>query len=243
MTPPARPLRVLLVDDEPPAIREMRRLLTVYPDLEIVGDALSVQEAVIACATLRPAVVFADIQMPDGTGFDLLAQVPEPAPRFVFVTAHDTFAIRAFEVNAIDYLLKPVEPQRLAQTVQRLLSGERLPARAAQDNDPVLVKTGREIVFVAPADIVQIVARGDYTVVETCDRRSLVTHKPLGEWSEEIAGLLRIHRSALVNRKFIVRATPGADDVLRLHFGNGASGTVECSRRQSAVVLRELNGN
>jgi two-component system LytT family response regulator len=114
------PLRALLVDDERLARSELRRLLAVHPEIEVAGEAASVAEAVEQVTALDPDVVFLDIQMPGASGFELLERV-EPGFQVVFVTAFDAHAVRAFEVNALDYLLKPVSPERLERAVGRVL--------------------------------------------------------------------------------------------------------------------------
>ena len=113
-------MKALVVDDEPLARRELRRLLDAFPSVQIVGEAGNIDEARAAHRrALRPTCVFLDIQMPGGTGFDLLAQL-DRVPRIVFTTAYDQYAVKAFEVNALDYLLKPIEPERLAATLRKI---------------------------------------------------------------------------------------------------------------------------
>ena len=106
-------MRALIVDDEPPARRELRRLLAEFPWIEIVGECGNIVEAAQKVEDLTPALLFLDIQMPGGSGFDLLTRL-EHLPQVIFTTAHDEHAVRAFEVNALDYLLKPIDPARLA---------------------------------------------------------------------------------------------------------------------------------
>jgi two-component system LytT family response regulator len=114
-------IRVVLVDDEPPARRKLRHLLSNETDFTVAGEAASAAEAVEVLNRERPDVVFLDIQLPDATGFDVLAALEEPETLHVsFVTAYDDFALKAFEVHAVDYLLKPVEPSRFAATIERL---------------------------------------------------------------------------------------------------------------------------
>ncbi len=112
-------MKALIVDDEPLARRELRRLLAAHRSIQIVGEAGDIDEARERIVSLLPTVVFLDIQMPGGTGFDLLAQL-ERVPRIVFTTAYDRYAVQAFNVNALDYLLKPIEPERLATAVDKL---------------------------------------------------------------------------------------------------------------------------
>ena len=112
-------MRALIIDDEPPARRELRRLLAEFPSIEVVGEAGNVEEAEVRIAAVSPSLLFLDIQMPGGSGFDLLTRL-DYAPQVVFTTAHDEHAVRAFEVNALDYLLKPIDPERLAAAVSRV---------------------------------------------------------------------------------------------------------------------------
>ena len=120
-------MRVIIVDDEPPARREMRRLLVEFPWMEIVGEAGSAAEAEALIEELHPELIFLDIQMPGGSGFDLLSRL-EHVPQVVFTTAHDEHAVHAFEVNALDYLLKPIDPRRLASTLDRVRNAGAIPA-------------------------------------------------------------------------------------------------------------------
>lgn len=117
----SQPLRVLLVDDEPPARRWLREILSAHPVIQIAGEAGDIPAAIALAARLDPDVVFLDVQMPPHQGFDLLRHL-EARTRVVFVTAHEVHAIRAFEANALDYLLKPVSPERMAETLRRLLT-------------------------------------------------------------------------------------------------------------------------
>src|SRR5580698_4680096 len=114
-------MKALIIDDEPPARRELRRLLADFSWVEIVGEAGNVDQAAEMVETLTPELLFLDIQMPGGSGFDLLSRL-EHVPQVVFTTAHDEHAVHAFEVNALDYLLKPIDPRRLASTLDRVRS-------------------------------------------------------------------------------------------------------------------------
>ena len=116
-------MKAMIVDDEPLARRELRRLLAEFPDIEIVGEAANVAESVVGVEQWLPELLFLDIQMPGGSGFDLLARL-EHVPRVIFTTAYDHHAVRAFEVNALDYLLKPIEPERLAAAIAKARSAE-----------------------------------------------------------------------------------------------------------------------
>ena len=124
-------MRAIIVDDEPLARREMRRLLAEFAWIDIVGEAANVGEAALLIERLLPELLFLDIQMPGGTGFDLLERL-EHLPRVIFTTAYDKHAVRAFEVNALDYLLKPIEPERLAAAVVRAQPLRRAPPQPRQ---------------------------------------------------------------------------------------------------------------
>lgn len=117
-----KPIRVLLIDDEPPARRKVRRLLAEYPEIEIVGEAESGTMAISAVREGKPDLLFLDIQMPDMDGFAVLAALPEDErPYVIFLTAHDQYALRAFEFHAFDYLLKPISPARFEAVMKRTL--------------------------------------------------------------------------------------------------------------------------
>lgn len=113
-------MKTLLIDDERLARNELRRLLVAFPHIEIVGEARTAQQARELIGSVRPDLVFLDVQMPGETGLELLESLEPPAPRVIFTTAHDEFAVKAFELNALDYLLKPVDPARLATALARL---------------------------------------------------------------------------------------------------------------------------
>jgi len=113
------PIKAIIIDDERLARNELKKLLEQYPDISIIDEASNVDEAVEKIDLSRPDLIFLDIQMPGKTGFDLLAEI-EKSPRVIFTTAYDEFALKAFEVNALDYLLKPIDPKRLADAIQKL---------------------------------------------------------------------------------------------------------------------------
>ena len=116
-------MKAMIIDDEPPARRELRRLLTDFSWVEVVGEAGDVDQAAAMVETLSPELLLLDIQMPGGSGFDLLARL-EDLPQVIFTTAYDEHAVRAFEVDALDYLLKPIDPARLAEALGRVKSAQ-----------------------------------------------------------------------------------------------------------------------
>ena len=112
-------MRAIIIDDERLARTELKRLLQQFPEIEIVDEATNVDEAITKIDKLQPDLIFLDIQMPGKSGFDLLSEM-DLVPYVIFTTAYDEYALKAFEVNALDYLLKPIEPLRLADTIQKL---------------------------------------------------------------------------------------------------------------------------
>src|SRR2546430_16269619 len=112
-------MRAIIIDDERLARSELKKLLTDYPEIEIIAEAANASEGIEKIESLNPDLIFLDIQMPGKTGFDLLAEL-DRAPHVIFTTAYDEYALKAFEVNALDYLLKPIEPKRLADAIQKL---------------------------------------------------------------------------------------------------------------------------
>jgi len=218
--PMTSPIRCLLVDDEPPALDELSYLLSGFEDVRIVGTAMSASQAMEEIVRLRPEVVFQDIQMPGATGFHVLERAlkcPE-LPLFVFATAYDQYAIRAFEENAVDYLLKPVSRERLANCLGRLRNQLRHmnPGQAAQPKLEELLKgmglgqplvrisvehRGR-VLLLGHADVVVIRTEGRRTLVHTRDTQ-YVHHGPgtLDRLEEKLAALsfFRANRGELVN--------------------------------------------
>jgi two-component system LytT family response regulator len=167
-------MRVLLVDDEPPARRKLRRLLAPHVDVEIVGEAGSGEEAVRALQEVEADVVFLDVQLPDIDGFEVLRRVAGPARfRPVFVTAYDTFAVRAFEVRALDYLLKPVDPRRFDAMLARAREATS-PERGPRHLERLLVTDGDRSYYVAAATIDWLEARRNYVVLHEGGREHLV---------------------------------------------------------------------
>jgi two-component system LytT family response regulator len=239
-------LSALIVDDERLARSELRRLLGAHPEIEVVDEADGAQAALERIEALRPQVVFLDVQMPVMNGFELLDRT-EAAFQTVFVTAYDEHALRAFDVNALDYLLKPVNPERLARCVARLCG--RLPAEAAPaaarpplgPDDHLFLGDGRRARFVRVRAIACLTSAGDYTEVTTGDGQRLLTNAPLREWDERLPERLfaRIHRTAIVNLERVERVEPAGEDSYRV-FLEGLAQPFPMSRRQTARLRAKL---
>jgi two-component system, LytTR family, response regulator len=248
-------LTALLVDDERLARRELRTLLDAHGSVEIVGEAASVREAVRRLEVVTPDVVFLDVQMPRQSGFELLEQV-ETSFRVVFVTAYDAYALRAFEVNALDYLLKPVHPDRLARTLGRLLtppaSAEAEPPEPARadalppadeatrplgPDDHLFLSFDKRSRFVRVRSIVCLCGAGDYSEVVLEDGQRALVSRALRQWEERLPArsFVRIHRATIVNLDFVERVER-SDDESYLVFLRGLAEPLTMSRRQASRV-------
>lgn len=229
-------MKVLLVDDEQPARIELRRLLAVHPDVEVVGEAAAVASALALTAAHRPDVVFLDIKLAGESGFDYAAGVPDPGPRIVFVTAHDRYALRGFECNALDYLLKPVHPVRLAETLRRARQNETRQRPPATESDTIFVRAGSVARFLPWRDILAVTANGNYTRLRLSDGGNLVVLRPLKEWLALAPEgfFVQAHRSVLVQRAAIRELRQSGekkseillDDGARLPVGRDYAATV-----------------
>jgi two-component system LytT family response regulator len=204
-----KPLNVLVVDDERLARKDLISLLSAYDNITVTGEADDVPSAVKAIERLNPDVIFLDIQMPGDSGFDLLEKTDVEA-QIIFVTAYDEYAIRAFEVNALDYLLKPINPDRLEKALEKLESREQYAwerPRALDYEDRLFLMLGRHFKFLKVNTILTITAAGDYSEVLTSDRNKGLTLKSMKEWETRlpVQHFIRIHRSTIINMEFIDR--------------------------------------
>lgn len=219
--------RAVLIDDEAPARRDLRALLAAHPAVTIVGEAALFAEA---RTLLRDAVydlVFLDVQLIGGVGFDLVADV-RPGARIVFVTAYDQFAIRAFDANALDYLLKPVRAARLAASLSRALAASHdppapPPSAGLRAEDVVFVKTGPGAArFVPVADIVVIHSADNYSTAILVNGERLFVRQTLAGWEERLPAthFLRVHRQHIVNLRLIQGFRHETDEITLLRLAN-----------------------
>jgi len=252
-------MSALLVDDEPAAHLGMRALLAEHPDIRIVGEAHDGHDAVRRIGELRPDVVFLDVQMPGLDGFDVVRAVGvDRMPAVVFVTAHDTFAVRAFEVRAVDYLLKPVSADRLAQALTRMrafaplkdaaMLEQRLSAlldevqvartASAPASASFLVRNGSRDVVV-PADDVDWIEADDYCVVLHARRGAHVMRDTLVALEARLPSrsFVRIHRSAMINVKRVAALERNAIGALYVVLVNGTRLPVSRSRKAGLIEL------
>ncbi|MBS0631188.1 MAG: response regulator transcription factor [Verrucomicrobia bacterium] len=194
------PLRTLLVDDERLARRALRSLLAAHPEVAIVGEAATVAEAAAVAAGQPVDLIFLDVQMPPGTGFDLLPLL-SPPPAIIFVTAHDSHAVRAFEVSAADYLLKPLSPARLAAAIQRIRHRAPTAPAPLRPDDTLVLRDRQRVRRVALAEIAAIEADGHYARVYLADEPPMFVQRGIASWAAQLPapGFLRVDRSLIVN--------------------------------------------
>jgi two-component system LytT family response regulator len=225
LTLPPKAIRAILVDDESFLRQHLRERLERHPEIVIVGEAHNVQSAAELVAATRPEIIFLDVQMPPDNGFDLLPRLEhiDPLPAVVFVTAFDRYALRAFDVHALDYLTKPVHPERLAQTVERLKRALSQPGAGATASpalvphlapetpleaaDLVPLQEGGYLRFVEAGRIAAAQSQGDYTRILAAGGKPVLIKSTLSHWEARLpAGLFsRISRSLLINCQQIQR--------------------------------------
>jgi len=227
-------LTALVVDDERLARKELISMLQAFDTIEIAGEADSVASAIKQLSKFKPDLLFLDIQMPGKSGFDLLDEV-ETEAKIIFVTAYDEYAIRAFEVNAIDYLPKPVSHERLAKTIDRIVHqtpNENVQTKKLKYSDRLFLEFGSQIRFLKISEIVCILAEGDYTTVWLTDGKKGLVSKPMKEWETRLPEDLfcRIHRSSIINTEYIEKIEKSFNDSFMI-FLKGVKDPLMISRR------------
>ena len=246
-------MNVLLVDDSRLARTELRHLLQAFPEVSVVGEARHADEARAQIQALRPDLLLLDVQMPGQTGFELLASL-EAAPHVIFTTAYDEYALQAFAVNALDYLLKPVQEARLATALAKARArltappglaetaaagpAEEAPQAPLTAQDQVFVKDGERCWFVKLADIKLFEINGSYTRIHFENHRPLIP-RTLQQLEARLDPrvFFRVNRQQIINLKWIAGIEPWFSNTLRLTLRDGPE--VEVSRQQSAR-FREL---
>jgi two-component system, LytTR family, response regulator len=232
-------MKALLIDDERLARNELRRLLAVHPDIEIVGEAVDAEDAIRKITSLQPEILFLDVQMPGADGFSLLEQIEPPLPAVIFTTAYDEFAVKAFEFNALDYLLKPVDPNRLIAALEKLRQrGSTSPAdqpvalhRLTLD-DKVFVREGDRCWFVPVRNIRLLESEGNYTRVHFDDNKPQL-FRSLTAMEERLDSkhFFRANRKQVINLAWVEGIEPWFSGGLLVRLKGGLK--IELSRRQA----------
>jgi two-component system, LytTR family, response regulator len=239
--------KAIIIDDERLARNELKKLLQDYPEVEVIAEAANANEGLQKVEELQPDLIFLDIQMPGKTGFDMLTEL-DRAPHVIFTTAYDEYALRAFEVNALDYLLKPVEPKRLADALQKLEHAEEKESVISEspavnrgtlgEADQVFVKDGERCWFVKLGDIRLFESVGNYAKVFFGPNKPLIL-KSLNALEERLDEkvFFRANRKHIVNLRMIEKVEPYFNGGLLLEIKGGEK--IEVSRRQ-AVKFKEM---
>jgi two-component system, LytTR family, response regulator len=240
-------LKAIIIDDERLARNELKKLLMDYPEIEVVAEAANAGEGIEKIENINPDLIFLDIQMPGKTGFDMLSEL-DRIPNVIFTTAYDEYALKAFEVNALDYLLKPVEPKRLADAIQKLQFQEEreqvsngavnVNKSILYEQDQVFVKDGERCWFVKLNEIRLFESVGNYAKVYFGAHKPLIL-KSLNALEERLdeKTFFRANRKHIVNLRLIDKIEPYFNGGLLLEMKGGEK--IEVSRRQT-VKFKEM---
>ena len=244
-------MRAIIIDDERLARKELNNLLKNYPEIEIVDQAVNADDALEKIKRLNPDLIFLDIQMPGKTGFELLEEL-DKVPKVIFTTAYDEFATRAFDVNALDYLLKPIQEERLKDTITKVLAVEAsaLSERAQEEilevkqslgvNDQVFVKDGERCWFISLKEIRLFESDGNYIKVYFNNFKPMI-HKSLNALDEKLdeRNFFRASRKYIINLSWIETIETWFNGGLLVQLKGGEK--VEVSRRQAARFKEKMS--
>ncbi len=237
-------MKTLIVDDERLARNELRRLLEAFPRIEIVGEAANSEEALEKIDQLGPELLFLDIQMPGKNGFELLSSIEGNVPDVIFTTAYDEYALKAFEFNALDYLLKPIEPARLAEAIGKVEDYQQHEIKRKENvkllttEDQVFVKDGEKCWFVKLGKIRLFESMGNYVRLHFDDQKPLIL-KSLNALDEKLDphAFFRANRKHIINLQWIEKIEPWFSGGLQVTLKGGEK--IEISRRQ-AIRFKEM---
>jgi two-component system LytT family response regulator len=238
-------MKAIIIDDERLARNELKKLLQEFPEVEVIDEAPNANEGIDKIESLNPDLIFLDIQMPGKTGFEMLTEL-EKAPHVIFVTAYDEYALKAFEVNALDYLMKPVEPKRLADALMKVkqkdeeedFTSSNIRTGLLGEHDQVFVKDGERCWFVKLSEVRLFESVGNYAKVFFATNKPLIL-KSLNSLEERLDDkvFFRANRKHIVNLRMIDKIEPYFNGGLLLELIGGEK--VEVSRRQ-AVKFKEM---
>ena len=237
--------KALIVDDERLARRELRTLLREHEEVEIVGEVSNIKDAVAYMNRTIPDVVFLDIHMPRETGFDLIHRVSIQS-QYVFVTAYDMHAVKAFDIEAVDYLLKPVRPDRLAQAINRLK-----PLNSALENkmapgsplDRIYLSDRGQMFLVLLEDILHISGANDYSEVFSTSYGSILDSRTLGMWESLLPTnrFIRIHRSTIINLDHVESIVKSPHGTYLVYLRGQPTKPLKMSRRYATRLKDQFN--
>lgn len=236
-------MKALVIDDERLARVELKRLLAPFKEIDVVGEAVNADDAIKKIDELKPELIFLDIQMPGKNGFELLEEL-DSVPVVVFTTAYDEYALKAFEYNAMDYLLKPIEPKRLEDTIKKVIERNRKESVTMFDkpilteDDQVFVKDGERCWFVKLVTVRLLESEGNYVRLYFEDHKPLIL-RTLNYLDERLDGktFFRANRKHIINLKWIENIEPWLNGGLLVKLKGGNK--IEVSRRQ-AIKFKEM---
>lgn len=236
-------IKAIIVDDERLAREGLKNLLAEISDIELMGEASNADEAIDLVDKLKPQLMFLDIEMPEKNGFDLLEELIE-TPFVIFTTAYNEFALKAFDVNALDYLLKPIEMPRLKEAIARVKkfivenASNKVDDRKLEETDQVFIRDGEKCWFVKLNEIRMIESAGNYAKIHF-DKYQPLIHKTLNALDERLSPSLffRANRQQIINLQYIDKIEPFFNAGFLIYLKDGVK--VEVSRRQ-AVKFKEM---
>lgn len=236
-------MKALIIDDERLARVELKRLLIPFKEIDVVGEAVNADDAIKKIDELKPDLIFLDIQMPGKNGFELLEEL-DSVPVVVFTTAYDEYALKAFEYNAMDYLLKPIEPKRLEDTIKKVVEKNRKESITMFDkpilteDDQVFVKDGERCWFVKLVTVRLLESEGNYVRLYFEDHKPLIL-RTLNYLDERLDSktFFRANRKHIINLKWIENIEPWLNGGLLVKLKGGNK--IEVSRRQ-AIKFKEM---
>jgi two-component system, LytTR family, response regulator len=239
-------MKALIVDDERLARVELKRLLTPFKEINVVGEAVNAEDALNKITELSPDIIFLDIQMPGKNGFEMLEEL-DSVPTVIFTTAYDEYALKAFEFNALDYLLKPIEQQRFEEAIKKILEKFKREAiitssgkQILTENDQVFVKDGERCWFVKLASVKLFESEGNYVRLYFDDHKPLIL-RTLNYLDERLdsKSFFRANRKHIINLKWIESIEPWLNGGLLVKLKGGNK--IEVSRRQAIKFKDRLS--
>jgi two-component system, LytTR family, response regulator len=238
-------MKALIIDDERLARAELKRLLVPFKDIDVVGEAVNADDALLKINEMNPDLIFLDIQMPGKNGFELLEEL-DSVPTVVFTTAYDEYALKAFDYNAMDYLLKPIEPRRLEDTVKKLVERKRKEATEISghpvlaEDDQVFVKDGDRCWFVKLVNVKLFESEGNYVRLYFEDHKPLIL-RTLNYLDERLDDktFFRANRKHIINLKWVESIEPWLNGGLLVKLKGGQK--IEVSRRQAIKFKDRLS--
>ncbi|HXM02098.1 MAG TPA: LytTR family DNA-binding domain-containing protein [Chthoniobacterales bacterium] len=235
-------MKALIIDDERLARAEVRRLLDDFNWVKVVGEAENAEQALALIQAQQPDLLFLDVQMPGKTGFDLIEEIRGDMPRIIFTTAYDEFALRAFEVNALDYLMKPITPDRFAAALARVREEQIAPADQSplRSSDQVFVRDGERCWFIPVSKVRLLESEGNYTRVRF-ENQSPLIYRSLSTLEQRLPAedFFRINRQQVVNLHFIEKIETWFSHGLKIWLKGGEE--CEVSRRAARAFRQKLS--